>query len=170
MVLYLSKLATQLIYPLPFSLLLASLALLLLWRRHHRSAGIMLATSLVILWLSSTEVVAVALGNSLDRQFPPVLPADLPQAGAIVVLGGGMRMPVGPELWSDLGPASDRMVHAARLYHAGKAPFIVTSGGGMPWRRSDGAPASGMADLMVEWGVPRMHYFIDRFCVCNRKM
>jgi uncharacterized SAM-binding protein YcdF (DUF218 family) len=158
---YLGKLATQVIYPLPLSILLALVALLLLWRKQHRTAGMVLATSVAILWASSTQVVALALGNSLDRQFPPILPADLPEAGAIVVLGGGLRMPVSPELWSDLGSGSDRMLHAARVYHAGKAPFIVASGGGMPWSRSQDVAANGMADLLVEWGVPRSAILIE---------
>jgi uncharacterized SAM-binding protein YcdF (DUF218 family) len=158
---YLSKLATQVIYPLPLSILLALAALLLLWRRHHRTAGMVLATSVAILWASSTQVIALALGHSLDSQFPPVLPANAPEAGAIVVLGGGLRMPVEPELWSDLGSGADRMLHAARLYHAGKAPVVVASGGGMPWGRSRQVGADGMADLLVEWGVPRSAILIE---------
>lgn len=152
---YLGKIVTKLIYPLPMSILLGCVALGLLMWRSNRAAGIELASSLGLLWISSTPVVSIALAVSLERKYLPVLPADLPDAGAIVVLGGGLRMPVAPELWSDLGSGADRFLHAARLYHAGKAPWVVASGGGMPWSRSDRAPASGMADLLVEWGVPR---------------
>jgi len=43
-----------------------------------------------------------------------------------VVLGGAVGVGEGPGVEADLKDTSDRVLHAARLYHAGKAPVIIT--------------------------------------------
>lgn len=47
----------------------------------------------------------------------------------MVVLGGGMSAPNAQRPYADLSAAADRVWHAARLFHAGKAPLLVLSGG-----------------------------------------
>jgi uncharacterized SAM-binding protein YcdF (DUF218 family) len=46
------------------------------------------------------------------------------------------------------------VLHAARLYRAGKAPVVIVSGGRMPWSHSPLTEAEAMAELLREWGVP----------------
>ena len=52
------------------------------------------------------------------------------------MLGGGIRPISGDLVYPDLGPAADRVLHAARLYRAGKAPLIIISAGNV-WGDSD---------------------------------
>jgi uncharacterized SAM-binding protein YcdF (DUF218 family) len=47
------------------------------------------------------------------------------------------------------------VLHAARLYRAGKAPLVVASGGNPPHLGAEASESEDMADLLVEWGVPR---------------
>ena len=47
------------------------------------------------------------------------------------------------------------MLHAARLYRAGKAPVIVISGGHIPWLGSNIPEARSIQSLLEEWDVPR---------------
>lgn len=158
---FLTKLATQLASPLNVALGLGALALVLLARRRARAAAASLSLALALLWLSSTQLFAFALARSLEARYPPVPASEAPEAGAIVLLGGALRMPRPGEAWSDLGSGADRLVHAARLYRAGKAPWLVASGGGMPWTPGEERPAHGMAQLLEEWGVPRDALLIE---------
>ena len=53
--------------------------------------------------------------------------------------------------WGDLNHASDRVISAAELWHAKKAPKIIVSGGSTQGPISE---ASRMADLLKRLGVP----------------
>ncbi len=77
---------------------------------------------LALPWLSTT------LGYSLEKQYPPTALQDIPAADAIVVLGGGIGSTKAGLPYPECYPASDRVIMAARLYHAGKAPLILPSG------------------------------------------
>ena len=70
--------------------------------------------------------LGVALIGSLERRIPPVRVEAMEPFDAVCVLGGGSEQdPAGaPELSS----AGDRVFLAARLWHAGKARLLVTSG------------------------------------------
>jgi uncharacterized SAM-binding protein YcdF (DUF218 family) len=54
----------------------------------------------------------------------------------------------------DLSDAADRVLHASRLYRAGKAPVVLISGGGIPWLGSEIPEAGSIQTLLEEWGVP----------------
>lgn len=75
-------------------------------------------------------------------------------ADAIVVLGGAMEGTAPPRLTEDMSDAADRVLHALRLYRAGKARFIVVSGGYIPWQGGDIPEAATMRALLMEWGIP----------------
>jgi uncharacterized SAM-binding protein YcdF (DUF218 family) len=153
--LYLSKVATQLVHPLVLALLVAALGLALVWRGRPRAGSALAAAALGALWLASTPAVAFRLLHGLESRHPPVAAEQAPVASAIVVLGGGVRQRDAARPWADLNSAGDRLLHAARLYRAGKAPWLILSGGEIPWVASEQSQAQAMADLLVEWGVPR---------------
>ena len=69
----------------------------------------------------------------------------LPQCDAIVELGGGMGGDTNISKYACLTPAASRPWHAARLWKARKAPFVITSGLGT--RDTDG-------QLLIDLGVP----------------
>jgi uncharacterized SAM-binding protein YcdF (DUF218 family) len=151
----LSKLLTQLASPLPLALLVLVVAFVLLARDRTRAARRWLAAGIAALWIASLPVVSFHAIRSLEAPFPPVPVADVPQADAIVLLGGAVAPPHPPLHWMDLNDAVDRIFHAARLLRAGKAPFLVVSGGGGPYTGGPQTPADSMADVLVELGVPR---------------
>lgn len=152
--LYLDKLLSQLAYPLGASLGLASVALLLVLLGRVRLALFSLAAGILWLALWSMPVVSDRLRLSLEGRYAQQGIETLPAADAAVVLGGGVRG--APPGWSypDLGRAADRVWHAARLYHAGKVPRIIVSGGGLPWLGERGAEADAMRRLLADLGVP----------------
>jgi uncharacterized SAM-binding protein YcdF (DUF218 family) len=151
--LYLSKLIPLFIYPLGFALVISMLAMGILGLS-TRLARLLLFVAVTVLWAASTPIVADFLGLTLERRYPPVAVADTPTADAIVVLGGAVEGPAPPRITLDLLDGADRVLHAARLYRAGKAPVILVSGGVIPWLGSDIPEAESMQLLLEEWGVP----------------
>lgn len=154
MLFWFTKFLTQLVYPLDSGLLLMVVGLCgfaLGWRRW---AGTCLVTGTLWLWLWSMPLASIVLRGSLEQRYPPVAVTDLPQADAIVVLGGVIEGRQPPRLEPDLGAPADRVWHAARLYLAGKAPRIVISGGNIPGQDQPESEAEVMAEFLRALGVP----------------
>lgn len=152
--LYLDKILTQLVSPLGFSLSLVLLALLLIRLHRRRWGATCLGAAVFWLGLWSLPVVSDALRLSLEGQFKNQPLADLPEADAVVVLGGGIT-PV-PLDWPypDLAGGADRVWHAARIYQAGKVPRVIISGGRLPWLGERTAEAEAMRQFLIDLGVP----------------
>jgi len=169
--LFLSKLLPLFFYPLGLSSLLVTIALIvLLWRskrsrnsrkpgniislfKSNRLASLLLAIALVILLLSSNEFFSKWLVQSLEWQYLPT--GDLPQAEAIVVLGGGTRPRIAPRPWYEVNEAGDRILYGSWLYKQGKAPLLIVTGGRAEWLGEGGNPESeDMAAIAEFVGVP----------------
>jgi uncharacterized SAM-binding protein YcdF (DUF218 family) len=140
--------------PLGLSLALLGAGGLCAMLRRPRPAAISAGLGFSWLWIASLPAVSDALVASLERRHPPVAVEATPAADAIVVLGGALGPKEPPRLWSDLGPQADRVLHAARLYHAGKAPLVLVAGGIPPTSGASVAEATLVAELLLEWGVP----------------
>ncbi len=158
--LFLSKLVAVLIYPLTISLELLGLAILLFCFKKKRTAIFLICSSFVFLWLFSMPVVSCYLQVKLERNYLPVVWKESPSADAIVILGGGVGAPYYPRLYPDLCDASDRVLHAAQLYKAKKAPFIIASGGAIPWLGNI-PEAQPMLTLLEDWGVPKKSVILE---------
>lgn len=152
MFLFLSKLLPQFIYPLGLACLLLLVALGLIWRRPRWAAGA-IALALLLLGVGGNPNFSNVLLQSLEWQYLP--PASLPQAEAIVVLGGAIKPAVTPRPWVDVAEAGDRVLHGAWLYKAGKAPLLIFSGGRITWKEGGPSESGDMAQLAMALGVPR---------------
>jgi uncharacterized SAM-binding protein YcdF (DUF218 family) len=111
-------------------------------------------TALLALWAMSTPALSHRLAKVLEARFPPTPVNGLPKAEAILVLGGGLDPALSPRFEAELNDAADRLLHAARLYRAGRAPLVVASGGFAPFARASEPEAVAMARILTEWGVP----------------
>lgn len=160
MPLLLDKLLTQFALPPGSALVLAVLALVCLGLGRRTIAALCLLLSILWLWTFSTPLVAETLTRRIAADDLPVAAETLPQADLIVVLGGGLAPPDASLPYPDLSDAADRVWHAARLYHAGRAPRILVSGGNV-W--PDGEPAAdrvraseaaAMRRFLLDLGVP----------------
>lgn len=149
MFLFLSKLLPLFVYPLGFACLMLAASLIV---RPVRVRQGMVAVAMVVLLLFSSGPMAHWLVRSLEWQFLPA--EDLPNADAIVLLGGGTRPALPPRSFSEMNEGADRMVQAARLYHAGKAPVIVVSGGYIEFLGSTVPEAEAMQEVLELLGVP----------------
>jgi uncharacterized SAM-binding protein YcdF (DUF218 family) len=155
MSLLLGKLASRLVLPLGASLALLAAALVCLALRRPRLGAALVAAAAAVLWLASTPAVADHLVRSLERSEPPVPLASLAPADAVLVLGGAMKPALPPREFIEVGDPADRVLHAARLFAAGKAPVVVVSGGRLPWQTRGEPEARAIEALLVTLGVPR---------------
>jgi uncharacterized SAM-binding protein YcdF (DUF218 family) len=152
MFLFLSKLLPLFVYPIGLACLFLIGALFTLWKRPRLSAIFILLALLAILIPGNGQVAGRML-QSLESRYVPT--TDLPTADAIVVLGGATRPQREPRPWIDLMEESDRIVHGARLYQQGKAPFLILSGGRIDWDGNNSASESAdMAAIAQAFGVP----------------
>lgn len=148
-----SKLAIAFISPLGLALLLIAFDLLLMVLDRRRLASVLVGLGWLWLLIWSLPVASVALRMALESDYPIVTVDALPQAPAIVVLGGAIKPPDRRQALPMLGGSSDRVWHAARLYHAGKAPLMLLSGGSDP-AVSTMSEARAMQWFLRDLGVP----------------
>lgn len=113
--------------------------------------GVMVAGSLpMVAWWLAAPLEARA--DQLAREAPPGATYD-----AIVVLGGAVQAPTRDvRSLTGLNESSDRVWHAARLWHARLAPKIIASGGPEPEPDDDfrQAEAVSMKEFLGALGVP----------------
>ena len=159
MFLFLSKLLPLLLYPLGLACVLLVVALICLKRRPWWAAGA-IALALGLLLVSSNSWVATEVIRSLEWRYPNSL--NLPEAEAIVVLGGSIKPQFPPRPWIDVAEEGDRVLHGARLYLSGKAPLVVFSGGRITWGQGQSrSEAEDMAELAEALGVPASAIVIE---------
>ena len=152
--LLLDKILTLLAMPLGIVFGAGVLALVALGFNRRRIAAGLLAFALVWLWIWSTPLVSNVIVGSLFDQYSLRRVEDLPAADAIVLLSGGAQPISKYRVYPSLGVTSDRVWHAARVYHAGKAPLIIASGGNL-WRTPDKqSEADTMRIFLEALGVP----------------
>lgn len=147
----LTKILSQLLYPLNQGLLLGLLALLAILFHRPRTALWSLALGIGWLYLCSTMFFADYLMGTLEDSYTPKAMSVTPDAEVIVLLGGATRGDTHMGSLGDMNQQADRLVHALALYKAGKAPQILVSGGASPGTRSE---AEIMYDLLTLMGVP----------------
>lgn len=112
----------------------------------------LIVASTAFLWFANTLSCVALLGLPLERPYLATQKAEtLPEAEAIVVLGGGM-LKTEEMAYPDMNPAADRVWHAARLYRAGKAPLVVVSGVN---------DLASTVPLLEDLGVPREKILVD---------
>lgn len=156
MMFYLNRLVGFVCAPLSVTLLVAAVAAGLGFRhrrtRAARWCAAALFAALFALYFCATPLAVRLVGLPLERPYLALQTPDrLPAADAIVVLGGGVGASPAfayPELYD----AADRVWHAARLYHAHKAPLVVVSGSHDLYTT---------VPLLLDLGVPREAIVVD---------
>ena len=154
MPLLVDKILTLFVMPLGMAIGAGLLALAAFALGRHRTAGGLLAFAIVWLWGWSTPLATRTLVAPLADPYPAQRVETLPAADAVVLLGGGIGPIQGNMIYPDLKGSTDRIWHAARLYHAGKAPLIIASSGNVWGRRKQQSKADAMRMLLSALGVP----------------
>jgi len=153
-VLYLSKLLPLFVMPLGLAFVIVFLGGVLAMLRRPRGSAISVATAMALLLICAMPAVAEWALASLERQYPPQPLEQTITADVAIVLGGAVGQPMPPRVALDLSSSSDRILHAARLYRAGKVKRVLVTGGNTSWLPGKRPEAELIRDLLIEWGVP----------------
>jgi uncharacterized SAM-binding protein YcdF (DUF218 family) len=141
--------------PFILGLAVAALALLCLHLKRYVAARRLLYLFLGLNLVFSVPFFPLSLGQRLERMYASRPSKEYPTAGAIVVLGGTTAAVRWPRQESEeLG--GSRLMPAARLFKAGKAPLVIVTGGETyTGTRGDKRSQTGdMKELLMEMGVP----------------
>ena len=151
---FLSKLLPQLIYPLGLGLLLQLIAIC----GHKRRWALPLSiTGWLVIAMPAMPVVSNALLRQLEDQAAALTPKTIPQADAVLVLGGGIRPAPPHGLGIEMKEAGDRLLCGWRLWKNGKAPVLITSGAAVSIDADNQTPPEAELSqrLANELGVPQ---------------
>lgn len=157
--LLLTKILSLLVYPLSLGLWFLLIGIVALTRGNRASAAIQTFLAFAIIYSASTEYGAEALARPLEGRFAAFAPEELPKADVIVLLGGANTGETRFGRGGDYNQAVDRVLLAAELYHAGKAPVVLVSGG-----RADALQvpeAHALAVTLQQLGVPESALMIE---------
>jgi len=149
----LSKLLPLGVYPLGLALLLQIAALL---GRRRRWSPWLSASAIALLWLPATPLVSRQLIWGLEERSAALVPAVIPRADAIVVLGGGLRPALRPRRTVEVNEGGDRLLTGLQLLRQGQAPLLVFTGGKVKLTAADPASseARSAATLASQLGLP----------------
>ena len=147
----LSQFLPQLIYPFNLALLLNLAALVLFGFGRRRSGVFTVFLAFVILVVCASPLPRV-LYRQHELQYPPVPISSSPAADAIVLLGGDVGIPVQPRTESQL--QGNRLLHAFRLFKAGKSPLILVTGGNVFAQEGLESEAFYSKAILADWGIP----------------
>lgn len=145
--------ASQLVHALTGTLLLLLAAIVLLALHFRRTGLALVCAAFVGTWLVATPAFSHWVRLSLERAHEPLPVERMPVADAIVVLGGGVEPAVRTHAHPNLRYAADRVWHGARLYAAGKAPLVITTGA-RPYHGEGPTAADAAAEFLDALGVP----------------
>ena len=139
-------------YPIGIITVLLLLALFL--RKKEKAIFTLVLLSFLVLFVSGNRWVSMSLARTLEWRY--LSPDPLPEAEAVVVLGGATEAPEYPRTMVEFNSAADRIFKAAELYQQGAAEHILLSGGGyIVWLDTRTiSQAEEMADVLGLLGVP----------------
>ena len=132
---YINKIVFALLNPVAFSLVLAIFAIFcaIIFDIEKGKFGRKIVFFFAFLsmgWLFFFSLPASIriTGLPLEKEYKIANASQSPTADAIVVLGGGVYAKTNSMEYAELQMGGDRVLHAARLYKAGKAPLVIVSG------------------------------------------
>lgn len=145
------------IFVLPIGLV-TLLLLFALWRKKRWP----IVVALIGLYFSSIPFVGNRLIGWLESDYPAVPVGQVEPADAIVVLGGIFGPPARAGLLPNYSETIERLEAGIALTQVGKAPWLVFTGGRIPWEgREKVEGEDSRAQAMVR-GVPAEKILITR--------
>ncbi len=120
------KLLTAMVQPLFIAIVTVLAIGFVLLRRHERRVGMILICGACLMWVVSTPFFGARLIDWWEASITSSIPSASEPFDYVIVLGGGTS--VTPDGRAQFSSAGDRVGYAARLYLAGIAKHLVTTG------------------------------------------
>ncbi len=153
--LFLNKLLPVFVLPLGLVVLLLVFAL---WRKRRWPV----IAAILLLYLSSIPFVGQRLIGWLESRYPAVTPTQVEPADAVVVLGGIFGPQAAPGLLPNFADSGERLEAGIVLLQAGKAPWLVFTGGRIPWEGRIKVEGEDSRAQAIVRGVPAERIIITR--------
>lgn len=123
------------------------------WKKQRALTGLAGGLALFVTVIGATSIPGTLLG-SLEKPYAGVDLDTLPQADAIVLLGGGAAASRYETGRTHLTTAGDRLVMARALFQREKAPVLLLGGNASKLDDTTLLEAELVRDLLAAWGVP----------------
>ncbi|MDD5686717.1 MAG: YdcF family protein [Elusimicrobia bacterium] len=137
------------LYPAGFIATFGLLALILLAFNKRKMGYIAFFLSIFGFIFFSSPIVAHKLMRSLESQYSPAY--TYPKVSAVVLLGGSEMPKLPPRIYYETNQNADRIMHAARLFKKGYAPYLITTGGQITFiKEFPGSEAEISCSLLTE--------------------
>ena len=156
-----AKTLSLLIYPIGLIFVLFLLALICRLLQKRAPSLLCFSLAFMVFLLSSNNYLAKSLVTSLEQQYPQLDIENTPIADAIIVLGGSLAPPTPPRKFSQFTSRSNRFWLAGKLYLAGKAQYIILSGGNVFKQKGLQSEAYYIREKLIEMGVPDKAILIE---------
>ena len=145
--LFFNKLLPIFVLPLGWVVILLVVGLL----RRNRWPFI---AALAVLYISSMPVVGTWLTHRIESRYPAVPIAQAETADAIVPLGGIFGAATCDGCLSNMGEAGERLEAGIVLWQQKKAPWLVFTGGRIPWSKQLEVEGEASKRAAVARGIP----------------
>lgn len=125
-----SKLASTIIDPLGFALILMTVATVLAFLLRRKWVFLPPALFLfgfLTLAIFSLPITSHLLMRNLEKKYPPI--TSFEPASAVVILGGGTISIIPPRTHVELNYSGNRVLHGVRVFRESGSPKIVLTGG-----------------------------------------
>lgn len=147
---------------LPMFFLPLGVVILLLVYAIIRAKRWPVVAALLILYLASIPAVSDRCMGSLESRYPAVAPAQVESADAIVVLGGIWGPPTEDGKLPNWGDAVERLEAGIVLAQLGRAPWLVFTGGHLPWEKRATLEGEKSREQAIARGVPPEKIIVTR--------
>lgn len=147
---------------LPVLLLPLGVVILLLFYAIIRAKRWPVFVALVILYLASIPAIGDRLVGSLESRYPAVAINQVEAADAIVVLGGIFGPPVAEGMLPNVSESGERLEAGIVLSQLGKAPWLVFTGGRLPWENRPRLEGEDSKAQAIVRGVPPNKILVTR--------
>jgi uncharacterized SAM-binding protein YcdF (DUF218 family) len=153
--LFLNKLLP--VFVLPTGWVVVLLVIALVCRRRWP-----LVAALIVFYVSSMPLVGDRLFHGLESFYPPTALDQLEKADAIVPLGGIFGPSASDGMLPNLGEANERLEAGIQLWERHKAPWLVFTGGRVPWARQNSTEGALSARAARARGIPADKILLTR--------
>ena len=136
--------------------LLGMWLLAMLWKRRSQQLWLPAAAWLLLTLFTCTPIASLLLAH-LEDQTPKVALAQLPNADAILCLGGGVEPSLSEPTGFHLKDEADRLSTALTLAAFGKAPLLILGGGGYPHQGRMFSEADAVRDYLQDHALLKVH-------------
>ena len=153
------KMLTAMVQPLFLAIVATFIVGALLTRREEKKLGWLLIVGAGILWPLSTQAVVSPVLKAWESSVVSHEPTSSEPLDYLIVLGGGTS--VAPDGRAQFNLAGDRAGYAARLFLAGKAKHLITTGDNLTLSGTlsgkflpEDDPSQQTKKIWMELGVP----------------